>query len=339
MNVRRTAKILVTSGDEKMKRIISGLSFIAAAIMCSFSASADAPAFSVSDASGKAGDEVSVKVEISGNPGIIAFHLLADYDSGALTLVDAKSGIFPGTSFGSKEKLPFSFLWSDAVSGDYTDNGTLAELTFKIKDNAPAGEYTVSLQYDPEDVFNFDMQNVSFETSAGKITVTGGQGGASSSASGNSSSAADDSSSGQKPGKKAESEGSSRSAAEETSSAACETPKKDSAAGDSSSAESAASAEESAAGTAKPTDTASAASSSDTSSAVTSSADASSADVSSADVSSADSDPSAAESSSEAVASESGEEKSSSAPVVIIALLAAAAAAAGITVFLRKRSQ
>ena len=335
----RTAKILVTSGDEKMKRIISGLSFIAAAVMCSFSASADAPAFSVSDASGKAGDEVSVKVEISGNPGIIAFHLLADYDSGALTLVDAKSGIFPGTSFGSKEKLPFSFLWSDAVSGDYTDNGTLAELTFKIKDDAPAGEYTVSLQYDPEDVFNFDMQNVSFETSAGKITVTGGQGGASSSASGNASSAADDSSSGQKPDKKADSEGSSRSAAEETSSAAGETPKKDSAAGDSSSAESAASAEESAAGTAKPTDTASAASSSDTSSAVTSSADNSSADVSSVDVSSADSDPAAAESSSEASASESGEEKSSSAPVVIIALLAAAAAAAGITVFLRKRSQ
>ena len=322
-----------------MKRIISGLSFIAAAVMCSFSASADAPAFSVSDASGKAGDEVSVKVEISGNPGIIAFHLLADYDSGALTLVDAKSGIFPGTSFGSKEKLPFSFLWSDAVSGDYTDNGTLAELTFKIKDNAPAGEYTVSLQYDPEDVFNFDMQNVSFETSAGKITVTGGQGGASSSASGNASSAADDSTSGQKPDKKADSEGSSRSAAEETSSAAGETPKKDSAAGDSSSAESAASVEESAAGTAKPTDTASAASSSDTSSAVTSSADNSSADVSSADVSSADSDPAAAESSSEAAASESGEEKSSSAPVVIIALLAAAAAAAGITVFLRKRSQ
>ena len=322
-----------------MKRIISGLSFIAAAVMCSFSASADAPAFSVSDASGKAGDEVSVKVEISGNPGIIAFHLLADYDSGALTLVDAKSGIFPGTSFGSKEKLPFSFLWSDAVSGDYTDNGTLAELTFKIKDNAPAGEYTVSLQYDPEDVFNFDMQNVSFETSAGKITVTGGQGGASSSASGNASSAAGDSSSGQKPGKKADSEGSSRSAAEETSSAAGETPKKDSAAGDSSSAESAASAEESAAGTAKPTDTASAASSSDTSSAVTSSADASSADASSADNSSADSDPAAAESSSEAAASESGEEKSSSAPVVIIALLLAAAAAAGITVFLRKRSQ
>ena len=322
-----------------MKRIISGLSFIAAAVMCSFSASADAPAFSVSDASGKAGDEVSVKVEISGNPGIIAFHLLADYDSGALTLVDAKSGIFPGTSFGSKEKLPFSFLWSDAVSGDYTDNGTLAELTFKIKDNAPAGEYTVSLQYDPEDVFNFDMQNVSFETSAGKITVTGGQGGASSSASGNASSAADDSSSGQKPGKKADSEGSSRSAAEETSSAAGETPKKDSAAGDSSSAESAASAEESAAGTAKPTDTASAASSSDASSADTSSADNSSADVSSADVSSADSDPAAAESSSEVAASESGEEKSSSAPVVIIALLAAAAAAAGITVFLRKRSQ
>ena len=335
----RTAKILVTSGDEKMKRIISGLSFIAAAVMCSFSASADAPAFSVSDASGKAGDEVSVKVEISGNPGIIAFHLLADYDSGALTLVDAKSGIFPGTSFGSKEKLPFSFLWSDAVSGDYTDNGTLAELTFKIKDDAPAGEYTVSLQYDPEDVFNFDMQNVSFETSAGKITVTGGQGGASSSASGNASSAADDSTSGQKPDKKADSEGSSRSAAEETSSAAGETPKKDSAAGDSSSAESAASAEESAAGTAKPTDTASAASSSDTSSAVTSSADNSSADVSSVDVSSADSDPAAAESSSEAAASESGEEKSSSAPVVIIALLAAAAAAAGITVFLRKRSQ
>ena len=322
-----------------MKRIISGLSFIAAAVMCSFSASADAPAFSVSDASGKAGDEVSVKVEISGNPGIIAFHLLVDYDSGALTLVDAKSGIFPGTSFGSKEKLPFSFLWSDAVSGDYTDNGTLAELTFKIKDDAPAGEYTVSLQYDPEDVFNFDMQNVSFETSAGKITVTGGQGGASSSASGNASSAADDSTSGQKPGKKTDSEGSSRSAAEETSSAAGETPKKDSAAGDSSSAESAASAEESAAGAAKPTDTASAAFSSDTSSAVTSSADNSSADVSSADVSSADSDPAAAESSSEAAASESGEEKSSSAPVVIITLLAAAAAAAGITVFLRKRSQ
>ena len=158
-----------------MKRILSVLA--AAALMsaaCIPAFAAGKPTFSVTDASGKPGEEVTVRCEIKDNPGIIAFHLLVDYDTDALTLTNASGGVFTGTDFGDTAKAPYSFLWADAVSGNYTDNGTIAELTFKIREGASAGDRKITLSYDPEDVFNYDMENVHFETEAGKITVSDG---------------------------------------------------------------------------------------------------------------------------------------------------------------------
>ena len=158
-----------------MKRIISALA--AAVLMsaaCISAFASEKPTFSVTDASGGPGEEVTVRCEIRENPGIIAFHLLVDYDTDALTLTEASGGIFKDTKLGDTEKAPFSFLWAEAVTGTYTDNGTIAELTFRIKDGASAGDHDITISYDPEDVFNYDMENVYFETEAGKITVTKG---------------------------------------------------------------------------------------------------------------------------------------------------------------------
>ena len=160
-----------------MKIIKGMLSAAAAAVLMSaacFSASAAGkPTFSVTDAVGKPGGEVTVRCEISNNPGIIAFHLLLNYDPGVLTLKNSSGGVFSGTALGSNDQVPFSFLWSEAVKGNFTDNGTLAELTFKIKDGAAGGNYPLTLSYDEEDVFDYDMNNVHFETTAGKVTVLG----------------------------------------------------------------------------------------------------------------------------------------------------------------------
>ena len=164
-----------------MKKHISMIASLAAAAVCCFPAYAAAPAFSVTDASGKPGDKVTVRVEINDNPGIIAFHLLADYDSDVLSVDEVSGGIFTGTSFGPTENDPLSFLWSDPITKDHTDNGTIAELTFLISPGAAEGEYPVSLSYRPDDVFNFDMDNVAFETKQGKITVTGASDGSGSS--------------------------------------------------------------------------------------------------------------------------------------------------------------
>ena len=44
-------------------------------------------------------------------------------------------------------------------------------MTFKITENAPAGEIPIVVSYDPEEIYNKDLQNVSFESISGKVTV------------------------------------------------------------------------------------------------------------------------------------------------------------------------
>lgn len=129
------------------------------------------PSFSVSNAKGKAGEEVTISVDISNNPGIISCLVKAEYDSEALTLKNASVKDFEAATFGPLNKDPFTISWGDAIHGDNTTNGTLAELTFTINDDAEAGTYPISLSYDEDDVFNTSFDNVDFSTVDGWVTV------------------------------------------------------------------------------------------------------------------------------------------------------------------------
>ncbi len=134
---------------------------------------ADEPAFVASNATGKPGDTVEVTVSAQNNPGIVSLKVLVDYDAEVLQLVSAAKGTdFSDTSFGPTTKNPFNMLWDQSHSYEnITTNGVIATLTFKILDTAAAGKSDIVLTYDPNDVYDVNMDNVPFATVAGSVTV------------------------------------------------------------------------------------------------------------------------------------------------------------------------
>ncbi|MDR2360919.1 MAG: S-layer homology domain-containing protein [Oscillospiraceae bacterium] len=98
-------------------------------------------------AAGVPGAEIVVPVRISSNPGIAGFSLRVDYDESNLTLTSAVAGsmlskysdAMYSANLGTK-----LIAWARAV--DVTDvSGELLVLTFAVKQNAPAKDYSVTL--------------------------------------------------------------------------------------------------------------------------------------------------------------------------------------------------
>lgn len=130
------------------------------------------PEFSVTSAQGQIGEDIAVNINISNNPGIISLRLNIQYDSSVLELKEATPKNYASTSFGPLGNNPFVLSWEDAIHDNTTTNGTIAQLVFTIKEDATVGNTSISITYDPEDVFNQDFHNVHFETIAGVVAVS-----------------------------------------------------------------------------------------------------------------------------------------------------------------------
>lgn len=129
---------------------------------------------SVENQSGAPGDTVKVAIKMEQNPGIIAARIKVNYDKEALTLVKVEDGGILGEhTFGNNLKAnPYTMLWENGtVSDNYTENGTLAVLTFQIAEGVSEKEYNIELTYDTEEIYNVDLKNVKFAVNNGKITV------------------------------------------------------------------------------------------------------------------------------------------------------------------------
>ena len=165
---------------KKIKKQAAAL--IALAVMTSSAMisafAANAPTFTVSDAKGAQGEEVTVNIECSGNTALTAWKVDVTYDETALDLVKSDlNGAFAGVSDGNPENVPYIFSWCDALK-NVDSNGKMAELTFKIKDNAKVGDYPITLNYQENEVFKLNdkdktkFDTVHFDVKNGKVTVT-----------------------------------------------------------------------------------------------------------------------------------------------------------------------
>ena len=130
-------------------------------------------------ASAEAGDTVNIAVSIQNNPGLIAMRLYVSYDADKLQLLDAQDqGLFgSGNAYFGKVKtaIPYTLLWEDALAEEnYTGNGTLAILSFKVLDDAQAGNTEIVLSLDQGSTINVDVENVSLQLVNGTVTITGG---------------------------------------------------------------------------------------------------------------------------------------------------------------------
>ena len=122
---------------------------------------------SVSNASAKKGETVTLNVAFLDNPGINTYTLSLIYDKTRLTFVEAA---VPETVGGQFVPGTDKFVW--LASNDVTVSGTFLQLTFKVNDNAPLGDAAVSVSYKKGDICNFDEDDVDFEILPGKVTVT-----------------------------------------------------------------------------------------------------------------------------------------------------------------------
>lgn len=134
-------------------------------------AGAQSPTISVSSASAKPGDTVELKVSVSGNPGINTFTLGFEYDTGRLTLQKVTVSDALGGQFTYAKKA----VWLN--SNDSTYNGDILTLTFKVNDNASAGNAAVKVTYSAGDISNYNEDDVNFEIVPGAVTVTGASSG------------------------------------------------------------------------------------------------------------------------------------------------------------------
>ncbi len=132
--------------------------------------------FSLSPASGHAGDTVTVKINISDNPGISGLKIKIGYDGSRLTLISAEnSGILSGFMYTGSQTIdvnPYVMVWANA--GNTNENGEIGTLTFKINDAAAPGDADLDLVCDF--CTNQDLENVDFDVTGGSITITGENG-------------------------------------------------------------------------------------------------------------------------------------------------------------------
>ena len=130
----------------------------------------DAVTFSVGKVTGAPGEEVSVPVSIDTNPGITFASLEIEYDATVLEVVKIETLIFAGkaTSSGPATANPLKITWYDGEV-DTTETGAIANVIFKIKDDAAEGTYNFAVV--GKQVLNANFANVPFATVNGSVTV------------------------------------------------------------------------------------------------------------------------------------------------------------------------
>lgn len=136
-----------------------------------FTAAAEgSAAVSVGSASGKAGDTVTVDVKLTNNPGVIAMNLGVDFDSNKLELVSVNNtGVLNGYSSPSEYGgSHYTLNWEDGLATTNNNGtGTVATLTFKLKDDCDTASVRVSgVGHDA------DVNTVSVSGGSGTITNT-----------------------------------------------------------------------------------------------------------------------------------------------------------------------
>lgn len=109
------------------------------------------------------GQTVEVTFTASGNPGFAAMAANLNYDSSVLEYVSATvhlSGL-------KVNKKMMTYFGSEDVTGDID----LCTVTFKVKDNAAFGTYSVGATVDTSSTFNYDYSPVTFAVTGGSVTV------------------------------------------------------------------------------------------------------------------------------------------------------------------------
>ena len=136
----------------------------------------NSPVIKVGNAKGKAGQTVNVTIALANNPGIVSMLLNLNYDNSALTLTNVvDEGVLGSQSHSNDYDLnPYILYWNNgSATQNYTVNGNIVTLTFRIKDGTEEKDYPITLSYDSDSdaIFDIDFNPVEFAIINGVVTV------------------------------------------------------------------------------------------------------------------------------------------------------------------------
>ncbi|MBP5312565.1 MAG: hypothetical protein J6112_07020 [Clostridia bacterium] len=132
------------------------------------------PAFDVNNVTVLPGEEFVITVSMHNNPGVVSNRFKVHFDEDNLELVSVENlGLIGGwTAPSPKKTSPYTIRWADSLAMDnYTDNGDLVSLTFKVKDGAQPGSYTVEIE--PVEARNSSGSKVYFDGCEATVKVPG----------------------------------------------------------------------------------------------------------------------------------------------------------------------
>ena len=156
-----------------MRKVLSVLLAVIMLAVCSVISyeAADEPRFQTEIVRGNIGEIVDVKLNIQNNPGITALSIDVAYSSDDLELISiTNAALFQDAiSTGNVSANPLRISWYATDSQNKVDNGTLAILRFRVRDNAICSRINIS--YNPENVFDNTLQNQPFEITNGWVLV------------------------------------------------------------------------------------------------------------------------------------------------------------------------
>ena len=124
-------------------------------------------AIALSNASGNAGDTVTVDVTIQSNPGVMAMKLMPQFDTAVLELQGTEADTESGWTLGADGQVLYD------TYPDSTFTGKVVTYTFKILADAQPGETQVNLEVKAA---NYDENLVEFTVTPATVTIEGESG-------------------------------------------------------------------------------------------------------------------------------------------------------------------
>ncbi len=138
------------------------------------------PKIVVGEVKGRAGEEVSVTIDLKNNPGIASMKLNIEYDDNVLEIISATihpdfKNVSGAIAVENISKKPILLNWSNLnISGGNIAGTSFATLVFRIKDNAEVGKSAINVTYNEKDVFSSSeegMKPIKFIVENGSVEI------------------------------------------------------------------------------------------------------------------------------------------------------------------------
>lgn len=140
--------------------------------LCGF-LNSEIPCIQISETKANVGEKnIKVTVAVKNNPGISSLVLSLSFDDSVLNLTSVVYNDETGgkTVVPQENESPVTLYWVNALSetkGDWT----FATLYFDVSETAEMKDYEITVNYDPNNIYNLAESNIYFYPVNGKIAI------------------------------------------------------------------------------------------------------------------------------------------------------------------------